>query len=164
MLSESASAVNESVKTMIKAIWAVLYHCTMIPNSKDRHKFCPEGEESWCSYKRTGREVKDRPHYLDPVFLELLKPVFRRLNGRSLLLWCWPEYSQNQNESLNSVVWSKAHKHKFKGPKLIEIAGISAVLQFNCGQRGLHEVMRLAGNLHGCHTEGGKKRQKKTVW
>ena len=70
----------------------------------------------------------------DRVFLELLKPVFRHLSERSLLLRCLPGYSQNQNESLNGVVWSKAPKHKFKGPKSIEMAGMSAVLQFDCGQ------------------------------
>ena len=161
----SASAINESVKKMMKGIWAVLYHCTIIPNSKDRHKFCPEGETSWCSYKRTGKEVEDKTHYLDHVFLELLKPVFRRLSERSLLLRCLPGYSQNQNESLNGVVWSKAPKHKFKGPKSIEMAGMSAVLQFDCGQRGRQEVMRLAGIPHGNHTEeGGERKDRKRMY
>lgn len=101
----------------------------------------------------------------DHVFLELLKPVFRRLSERSLLLRCLSGCSQNQNESLNGVVWSKAPKHKFKGPKSIEMAGMSAVLQFDCGQRGRQEVMRLAGIPHGNHTEeGGERKDRKRMY
>ena len=98
----SSNAVNECVKRMMKAIWAVLYHCVKIPDPKDRHKFCPDDNESWCRYKRTGQEVQEKSHYLDYVFLEVLKPIFRRLSERSLLLRCLPGYSQNQNECLNS--------------------------------------------------------------
>ena len=139
----STREIEMSVKKIMKAVWAVLYHC-VIHDDKSRHRFCPDGEKSWCSYKRTGKKVEDKPHYLDPIFLQLLKPIFKRLSDRSLLLRCLPGYSQNQNECLNSVVWSKAPKHKFKGPKAVEMAGMSAVLQFDCGQRGCQEVMKLA--------------------
>jgi hypothetical protein len=55
-----------------------------------------------------------------------------------------PGYSQNQNESLNGIVWTKAPKHKYKGPKAIKMAGISAVLQFDSGSKAQHSVMTLA--------------------
>ena len=92
----STSVINESAKTMMTAIWTGLYHCTIQPDAKQTHKFCPEGEGSWCKYKRTGKEVAHKSHYLDPVFLELLKPIFRRLSDRSLLLRCLPGYSQTK--------------------------------------------------------------------
>ena len=76
--------------------------------------FCPKNEESWCKYSRT-KEVAAKVHYLDPVFLDFLLPLFTRLSEHSLLLRCLP-YSQNKNESLNGIVWSKAPKHKYKGP------------------------------------------------
>lgn len=41
-------------------------------------------------------------------------------------------------------VWSKAPKHKFKGPKAVEMAAMSTVLQFDRGQKGRHDVMKLA--------------------
>ena len=152
-------STNESLKKMMKAVWAVLYHCTMLADEEQRHKFCPEGEESWCEYRRTGKSTKERAHYLDAIFLELLKPIFRRLSNRSLLLRCLPGYSQNQNESLNSIVWSKAPKHKFKGPKAIEMAGMAAVLQFDNGQKGRLEVMQLAGIPSGQQTVEGAERK-----
>ena len=159
----STREIEVSVKKMMKAVWAVLYHC-VVHDEKSRHRFCPEGEKSWCSYKRTGKKVEDKTHYLDPIFLQLLKPIFRRLSDRALLLRCLPGYSQNQNECLNSVVWSKAPKHKFKGPKAIEMAGMSAVLQFDCGQSGRQEVMELAEIPHGHHTvQGAKRKDRKRI-
>jgi hypothetical protein len=52
-------------------------------------------------------------------------------------------YSPNQNESLNGIVWSKAQKHKYKGPKAIKMAGMSAVLQFDSGSKVWHEMMKV---------------------
>ena len=95
----------------------------------------------------------------------MLKPTFRRLSDRALLLRCLLGYSQNQNECLNSVVWSKAPKHEFQGPKAIEIAGMSGVLQFDCGQSGRHEVMELAKIPHGHRTvQGANKKDRKRVY
>ena len=93
---------------METAILAVLYHCLLIKDSKKRHKFCPKHKDSWCHYHRTNKETEPKSHYLDPVFLNFLLPIFTRLSNRSLLLHCLPGYSQNQNESLNGIIWSKA--------------------------------------------------------
>jgi hypothetical protein len=48
--------------------------------------------------------------------------VLRVTNRRQIRIWMntrygMISYSSNQNESLNGIVWSKAPKHKYKGPK-----------------------------------------------
>jgi hypothetical protein len=129
---------------MQDAIFAVLYHSMMLPDTRKRYKFCPKHADSWCQYVRTKKEVDPKVHYLDPVFLDFLLPLFTRLSDRTLLLRCLPGYSQNQNESLNGIVWTKAPKHKYKGPKAIEMTGISAVLQFDSGSKAQHSVRTLA--------------------
>ena len=58
----STKELEVSVK-MMKAVWAVLYHC-VIHDEKSRHRFCPDGENSWCSYKRTERKIKTSPTIL----------------------------------------------------------------------------------------------------
>ena len=69
------------------------------------------------------------------------------------------------DECLNSVVWSKAPKHKFKGPKSVEMASMSAVLQFDCGQRGRQEVMKLAKIPRGHDTiQGARRKDKKRIY
>ena len=92
--AKSEEEINSAINNMQDAIFAVLYHCVMLPNTKVRHKFCPKKEDSWCKYARTNKEVDPKVHYLDPVFLDFLLPLFTR---RSLLLRCLPGYSQNQN-------------------------------------------------------------------
>ena len=84
------------------------------------------------SHKREGK-LQRKDHHLNAVFLEFLPPEFKRLSRYSLLLRCLLGYLQNVNESLNSLVWNHAPKHRFKGPQVVEIAAMSAVLAFNCG-------------------------------
>ena len=79
------------------------------------------------SHKREGK-LQRKEHHLNAVFLEFLPPEFKRL-----LLRCLFGYLQNVNESLNSLVWKHAPKHRFKGPQVVEIAAMSAVLAFDCG-------------------------------
>ena len=153
--AKTADETNNSLDSMKDSIMAVLYHCTMLEDSEERHKYCPKGEDTWCLYQKTNQEVEKQSHYLDKVFLELLKPTFIRLSDRALLFRCLPGYSQNQNESLNGVVWSKAPKHKFKGPKAIEMAGMSAVMQCKKGAKSRWAVIRAAEIPPGQHSEEG---------
>ena len=83
----------------------------------ERHKYCPPGPDSWCSYRRdgTGDGLKRKDHHLDGVFLDFLLPEFQRLREYSLLLHCLPGYSQNANESLNSLVWNRLLNSGTKG-------------------------------------------------
>ena len=66
---------------------------------------------------------------------------------------CLPGYSQNQNESLNGIVWCKAPKHKYKGSQSIEMAGISAILQFDGGMKAVHSVKTLENIPPNMHAE-----------
>ena len=79
---------EEHIKVTQKDIMAVLYHSCNVPE-KTRHQYSPSGKDSWCQFKRTGR-FDNKDHHLDPVFLELLKPVFKRLSEESLLHRCFP--------------------------------------------------------------------------
>lgn len=143
----SSDEAEKHIKAMQNDIMAVLYHSCNV-SEKTRHQYCPSGKDSWCQFKRTGRfESKD--HHLDPVFLELLEPVFKRLCEQSLLRRCLPGFSQNSNESINSLVWMRAPKHKYHGPQRVEMAAMGAVLQFNEGVSGKHLVMEKAGIVHG---------------
>ena len=149
----SSEQAKQHIKNMQNDIMAVLYHSCNIDN-KERHKFCPSGKDSWCGFKRTG-SFENKDHHLDPIFLELLEPVFRRLSSESLLRRCLPGFSQNNNESINSLVWMRAPKHKFYGPQRVEMAAIGAIVQFNEGASGKHLVMEKAGISCGKHSERG---------
>ena len=118
------------IENLQKNIIAVLYHSVKIQDAEQRHQYCPE--ESWCKYKKVG-ENEEKDYHLDPPFLELLEPTFDRLSEDRLMERCLPGFSQNQNESFNSLIWKRAPKHTWQGPKRVELAAYLAVLHFNNG-------------------------------
>lgn len=131
-LSSDAATTKKCLEGMKKAIQAVLHHSVISNDDSVRHQYCPDGEESWCSFKKTGKMIADSPHHLDPAFLNFLQ---RLIFVEEMSAW----YSQNQNESLNSLVWLRAPKHKQRGT---ELAVILAVMQFNQGSSGKHSLMK----------------------
>ncbi|CAB4031997.1 Hypothetical predicted protein [Paramuricea clavata] len=144
--AKSKQEVEDAVKRMQCAIKGVLYHSVKIVDEKKRHQYCPDGESSWCSFKRdkavgTNTPFLDKSHHLDPVFLEFLIPLFDRLSEKKLLKRCLPGLSQNANESVNSLVWNRCHKHRNRGIKSVETAAASAIMQFNIGVAGRHGVI-----------------------
>ena len=70
---------------------ASLYHSIMFKDDKVRHQFCPSGDTSWCKFRRLGN-MENAPHHLEPVFLDILKPLYtNRLAAFELLSRCLPE-------------------------------------------------------------------------
>lgn len=128
----TTAEIDGAVCKMKKSINAVLHHSVATPDATERHKFCPEGENSWCKYKRTGENITEK-HHLDPAFLTFLQPTFDNLSNTTLLKRCLPGYTQNTNESVNGLVWVRAPKHKWHGTRRIKIAVTSAILRFNQG-------------------------------
>ena len=66
--------------------------------------------------------------------------IFRDLSNETLLEKCLHGYSQNDNETINSVIWKKCPKHVFVFKKVLEIAVESATIEFNEGSNGLKPV------------------------
>ena len=58
------------------------FHLIMFILAEERHQFCPE--EAWCRWKQRKENVEGI-YQLDPVFLNLLKPVFERLSESKLM-------------------------------------------------------------------------------
>ena len=139
---------DAAVQVMQTEIMAGLYHSLKLPN-KERHKYCPNN--SWCRYKKK-IPCPDKPHHLDPVFEKYLHPIYERLSDPALLSRCLPGFTQNANESINSLVWIRCPKHKWHGRKRILLATASATLQFSAGATAKHEVMARAGLAVGGHT------------
>jgi len=62
-----------------------------------------------------------------------------------LLTRCLGGFTQNSNESFNSLVWSFAPKSVSSGKAILDIAVNLAVLAFNDGFVGIMQVMRTLG-------------------
>jgi len=140
---------NKAITEMKRQIKAGLYHSCALPD-KERHQFCPDN--SWCAFKNRANKFTNKRHHLDPVFVEFLEPTYARLTNDALLERCLPGNTQNPNECLNSLVWMRCPKHKWFGRKRIEMATISAVLQFSSGATAKHRIMELADIPAGSQT------------
>ena len=146
------------VSGMQSAILATFEHAISTDDSP-QHDRCPVGVDSWCFYQKalaTGQEPG--PHRvnvgtpLSPDVAKHVKDVYTRLSHVDLLERCAMGRTQNANESLHSVVWSKCPKTSFVGLERVLSATCSAVSQFNAGVettiRNLCDVMEVPAGGH----------------
>ena len=130
---------------MKKNIIASLHHSVQSDDLAKQHRFCPRGETSWCKWqqdKASGTSTYKGGECLPLVFLEVLKPVYMTLSDDNLLKRCVLGATQNVNECINGVVWSRCHKQKHHGSKSVSCAVASAVLQFHCGAASRLHIMK----------------------
>ena len=132
---------------MKKAIHATLFHCA---SSKDNnyHVHCPDGSDSWCKFKRDKAnrtsEYKAGPG-LPKKVIKVVKPIFSRLSEDSLLDRCLDGKTQNQNESLNGVIWDNLPKNVFVGSDVLHLGVYNAVASFNIGCQASLNILQKAG-------------------
>ncbi|GIY22878.1 uncharacterized protein CDAR_599971 [Caerostris darwini] len=82
---------------------------------------------------------------LNDKVLEVIKPIYESLSADSLLERCLGSETQNNNESLNSLIWTFAPMHIHAGPKTIEIATFFAVSIFNEGFIHILKILDVMG-------------------
>ena len=56
--------MENAVTKMKKATLAVLHHEVKLPDS-ERHKYCPDGDDTWCQFKKA-EEMENKDYHLDP--------------------------------------------------------------------------------------------------
>lgn len=126
------------VEAARKAIWASILHM----NSTDenpRHEDCPEGDGSWCFFKRAmarqevSRSHKDSSLVINDEVFTKLKPIYERLSSTDLLERCKRLGTQNANESLHSKIWAKCPKSRLASRRRYEASATKAVSEFNMG-------------------------------
>ncbi|KAJ4425389.1 hypothetical protein ANN_28004 [Periplaneta americana] len=98
-----------------------------------QHHLCPKGTESWCKYNM-GLETGEKyihHHCLPLPIMEVIKPVFRDLAAPELLKKCLHGQTQNPNECVNSVIWSRIPKTVFVGLETLHFGAYDAIATFN---------------------------------
>lgn len=135
---------SDSVENMRSSIWATLDH-KLSTDAKPQHDKCPIGEDSWCSWQRakatnTLAEYKHKPALPIQVY-EAIKPIYEELTNQDLLTRCIGGYTQNNNESFNSTVWTLAPKNISSGKTVLDVATEIAVCVFNDGFSSILHIM-----------------------
>ena len=125
------------VNGMQSAILATFEH-VISTDDNPQHDHCPVEVDSSCFYQKalaTGQEPG--PHrvnvgtLLSPDVAKHVKDVYIRLSHVDLLKRCAMGRTQNANESLHSVVWSKCPKTSFVGVERVLSVTCSAASEFN---------------------------------
>ena len=116
---------------MKKSVLAVLWHCTDISNSKERHQFCPRTSQSWCKYWHNNIYYKPSIN-LQNAIKNILKNTFLALRSDDLLSRCLDGATQNPNNAFNQIFCKKCPKVK----KVLDIGVTSAEINYNDGLRG----------------------------
>ena len=128
---------------MKKAVGAVLFHCTNIPDEEAWHRFCPSTAESWCKWqtdKLNGTHEYKQKVNLPIAVKDILYPIFKDLSSDDLLSKRLHGLTQNANESINNMIWKKRPKNIFVGRRVLEIAAYSAAIECNDGKTGICKV------------------------
>lgn len=94
----------------------------------------------------------DQPPLNDAV-LQVIKPIYKDLSATNLLERCLGAETQNNNESLNSLIWTFAPKHVHSGIKIVEIATYLAISIFNEGFLPILSIMDIMGITIGGQAE-----------
>lgn len=136
---------SESKEEMKNAIWATFLH-KISTNDKPQHHLCPSGEDSWCTWQKAkaSGSLKNYNHAspLSTDVQDAIKPIYETLSNDDLLERCLGGFTQNNNESVNSVIWSMAPKVTSSGAKIVEIATYIACSVFNDGYENVLLIMQ----------------------
>ncbi len=134
---------------MRNRVWATLFHC-LSTDEDPHHSRCPSGTKSWCFFQRALADDEDPPphatnvkHPLSTEVAEAMKPIYERMSDPNLLKRMLKGKTQNTNECLHSVIWSRCSKTVFVGHRRLRCAVARAVGSFNAGASHLTEVMEL---------------------
>ena len=70
-----------------------------------------------------------------------MKPIFTDLSHDDWLNKCLHRQTQNQNEALNKIIWTKCPKIVFVHKNVIDMWVNSAILQFNDGLSAISNLL-----------------------
>ncbi|XP_032681250.1 uncharacterized protein LOC116848839 [Odontomachus brunneus] len=139
----------ESVEEMKNAIWATFDH-ERSTDENPHHERCPEGFTSWCAWRKAEAAgtlntfTHDKIPLNDEV-LNVIRPIYEDLTTDDLLQRCLGSFTQHNNESLNSLIWTIVPKHLHCGKKTVEVATFLAVCLFNEGFHTILKIMDVMG-------------------
>lgn len=135
------------VDKMKAAVYASLFH-SVSTNDDPHHTHCPKGPKSWCKFQRaqaTGEDIPEHKPLMKREIAEKLLPIYKRMSEPALLERCSRMRTQNANECFNAQVWRRCPKTEAASLRTVETACAMAVLEFNHGPQGYHQVLEKLG-------------------
>lgn len=123
----------------------MLHHCSEADSLDERHKFCPRAEDSWCKYQSDKitlkKTYKSKINILRAIY-NVLSDIFGAddLGSDEIYKKCLHGRTQNPNECINNIIWTRCPKRVYVGLETLEFGVCSAGISFNDGAFGLLPV------------------------
>lgn len=158
-----------SVEEMRRAILASLHH-GYSTDENPSHEYCPPGLQSWCFFQQAlAKHNIPGPHEkfvhtpLNRAKLENhLNQIYNRLTEEHLLTRCLSGKTQNANEALHSLIWSRCSKDNFASRRRVLFAVLTAIQEFINGSIEAQDTATFFGFSSGSHMKRlGSIRQRK---
>ena len=134
---------NNDLYGLKKAFGAILFHCTNKNNESNCHQFCPWTKDTWCEwqYDQLNPTNTYKSYISIPKWIHgIINLIFINLSPEIFLRKCFHGETQNTNECLNSILWTRCPKNIFVSKLVFEVAIHSAVLNFNDGTDGVRKM------------------------
>lgn len=132
-----------NVKDMRQAIWAIFLH-KLSTDENPQHGFCPSDADTWCKFKKA--ELLGAPFHhknsLPVAVVEAMRPIFTDLSHPDLLKKCLHGKTQNPNESVNNVIWSRIPKKTFVHLEVLSLGTYDAICTFNVGNSTKLQILK----------------------
>ena len=144
---------THDIHQMQNAVMAIWHHSQSTDDNPD-HDLCPPGEDSWCGYQKDqalGTSDYEHSNLLPRAVADTIRPIFEDLSDENLLKRCVHGGTQNQNESINALIWQRATKETHSGLNTVELAVYLAVSHFNDGAGSIILVLQELGISAGVH-------------
>lgn len=125
---------TDSLVNMKAVVWAIYFH-KLSTDDKPQHGLCPTGKDTWCKYNKA--KLSNTPYIhknsMPESIMVAMKPTFQALSHPDLLRKCMHGKTQNVNESVNNVIWSRVPKQNFVTLKTLQFGAYDAITTFNDG-------------------------------
>ena len=144
---------THSLINMRKAV-AVLYHCSEAATTEARHMFCDK-DSQWCTNRmaeKIGEAYVEKPG-LPIAVRNAIFHIFQDLSSEELLKKYLHGKTQNNNEAINNIIWTRLPTNIYVGWYTFQIGVASAVVSFNSRAHGLLDVFRQLNMVVGCFTK-----------
>ena len=148
---------TNNLHAMKKAVAVVLHHSTTNVDSEKRHQYCSRTKDSWCKFQRDKiirEETYKENVSIDKAVSDLIAPVYsyKDLDSDELLKKCKHGQTQNNDESLINLIWTRCRKRVYVGNNVFKTSVASAVIVYNDRAMGLIPVFKKSGIDCGYYT------------
>ena len=114
----------------------------LLKHAAGDHFDCPSGEYTWCRWNRpSSTSIPTSVSTFTSTDIQKIREVFNTYASPEFCSHLTLGLTQNANESLHNMIWSRCPKNVYVSPRSIRISTALAILTFNETELSLFGIM-----------------------